>query len=335
MKTTLLLLFFLMNCCLVGAVEPDQSRELQNLSWTGETMGGVYSIKIARARIVEEDFRRLKSEVDARLKEVNRQMSHYQPDSELSRFNRHTTSSPFKISNEFAKVIRYSIELNQRSHGAFDPTLGPLIDLWGFGRKGVTFEVPPQERVEKALAVCGCQKLRITGRNELMKTIPELELNLSAVAKGFGVDEAARVVRARGIDNVFVEIGGEVAAFGINASGQPWQVGVETPIPDLSPGESIEAVVPLSGKAIATSGDYRKYFQDANGVKYSHILNPKTGRPVHHNMVSVSVVAENCLAARWLGYHSVRHGPRRRTSLDRNRDQLFSPLHRRRKGWPA
>lgn len=271
--------------------------DLPLVTWQGETMGSAYTVKIVGATFTPAETDRLRAEVEARLREVNRQMSHYQPDSELSRFNRSESTAPFKVSAEFARVTRFALELHRQSGGAFDPTLGPLINLWGFGQAGEVFQPPSDERVEQTRKLCGCQHLSLTPSGELKKAIPQLQLNLSAVAKGFGVDEAARVLRARGHTNVFVEIGGEVVGFGVNPAGLPWRVGVESPLEHVGFGEAIELVVPLSNAALATSGSYRKFITDAQGRRYSHVLLPKTGRPVQHDLVSVSVVAPDCLTA--------------------------------------
>jgi thiamine biosynthesis lipoprotein len=274
-----------------------RAADLPLTTWHGETMASPYVVKIAGASLKPADLDRLKAEVDARLREVNRQMSHYQPDSELSRFNRHEAARPFQVSAEFARVTRFALDLHRRSGGLFDPTLGPLINLWGFGPKGEIHQAPTDEHIRAALQQCGGQRLQVTERDELVKTLPVLQLNLSAVAKGFGVDEVARVLCARGWTNLFVEIGGEVLALGHSPRGDKWRVGIEAPVPDLPPGEFLEGVVALSGLAIATSGDYRKYFEDAQGRRQAHILDPTTGRPVQHKLASVSVVATNCLLA--------------------------------------
>ena len=276
---------------------PADRRQRRDFAWTGETMGSRYSVTLARAPLADNEVERLKADVDAALQEVNRQMSHYQPNSELSQFNRSDSTKPCQVSPHFAEMTRFALELNLRSRGAFDPTLGPLINLWGFGQKGTTWQVPSDAQISEAMTRCGCQHLKVTERGELQKDIPQLQLNLSAVAKGFGVDEMARVIRARGVTNLFVSISGEVAAFGLNTEGNPWRVGIDSPVEQSAHGEDIEAIVPLSNLAISTSGDYRKFFTDAQGRKYSHILNPKTGRPLQHNLLSVSVVAETCHVA--------------------------------------
>ena len=269
----------------------------RNPAWTGETMGTLYSIKLADSPLGRRALRSLQEEVDRCLIEVNRQMSHYQPDSELSRFNRHASTEPFPVSPGFASVVRFALELSGRSGGVFDPTLGPLIDAWGFGAPGPVTEPPSNEEVEEARQQAGARHLSVTLEGKLVKAIPGLHLNLSAVAKGYGVDEAARVIREHGFSNAFVEIGGEVVAFGHNAEGQKWRIGVDAPRADALPGEELETIVHLSGLAVATSGDYRNYFVDEQGTRFTHILDPRTGRPIQHNLASVSVVAPDCMTA--------------------------------------
>ena len=165
-----------------------RAADLPLTTWHGETMASPYVVKIAGASLKPADLDRLKAEVDARLREVNRQMSHYQPDSELSRFNRHEAARPFQVSAEFARVTRFALDLHRRSGGLFDPTLGPLINLWGFGPKGEIHQAPTDEQIRAALQQCGGQRLQVTERDELVKTLP-LPTNMNVVAtenpKGF------------------------------------------------------------------------------------------------------------------------------------------------------
>ena len=268
--------------------------DLPLVTWQGETMGSAYVVKIAGTNLAPAQIEALKSAVDQGLKEVNRQMSHYDPDSELSRFNRAPANSPCQASPEFARVLRLALDLNRRSGGAFDPTLGPVINLWGFGERGGQRRVPSDEALRAALAKTGCAHLRVTDDDELVKDIPGLQLNLSAIAKGFGSDAMARVLLGHGLTNFYVAISGETVTRGLNARGEPWRVGISAPVFEWRPGDPLAGVVPLSGLAISTSGDYQKYFTDAQGRRWSHLLDPKTGRPVQHALGSVSVVATNC-----------------------------------------
>jgi len=264
------------------------------VSWQGETMGSVYTVKIADVRLDAAPLETLKEAIRHRLEEVNRQMSHYRPESELSRFNRAPAGEPFTMSADFARVLQLAFELNLRSGGALDPTVGPVVNLWGFGEASSRRAVPGEAQLQAALARVGCHHLRITEEGRLVKDIAGLQLNLSAVAKGFGVDTMAAAVRAHGFTNFYVSISGEVYASGHNGAGTDWQVGLSAPVDDWRPGDPMLTVIPLSGRAVSTSGDYQKYFVDAQGRRQSHLIDPRTGRPVRHALGSVSVVADTC-----------------------------------------
>jgi FAD:protein FMN transferase len=278
-------------------VSPGRADDLPLVTWQGQTMGSTYTIKVVDARLTEQQTEALKAEVEQRLREVNRQMSHYQPDSELSRFNRAPAKTPFRVSLEFARVVRQSLELNRLSHGAFDPTIGPIISLWGFGAQTDAHVVPPDAQLRAAMEQTGCQHLSVTPSDELVKDIPGLQFNLSAIAKGFGVDEMAGVLRAHGLTNLYVSISGEVFTSGRNPKGGKWQVGISAPVLNWRPGDPTVAVLSVSGQAVSTSGDYQKFFIDAEGRRWAHIFDPKTGHPVQHSLGSVTVVADNCTIA--------------------------------------
>jgi thiamine biosynthesis lipoprotein len=281
------------------------------LSWEGHTMGTTYAVKIAGVAPEPSLVAELKAIVEKRFGEINREMSHYIPDSELSRFNNSTSLEPFKVSPEFARVVRHSLSLSLESGGAFDPTLGWLINLWGFGPPGRKHEPPTEEAIRECLGKSGAVHLKVTPSGELQKDIPGLKLNLSAVAKGYGADEAARVLREKGYSNVFVSVCGEIVAFGVNAEGKPWRVGVERPVYDLPRGADLSAVVSLSNRALSTSGDTYNYFKDSDGQVYSHILDPLTGRPIRHRLASVTVIAPGGLVADGLATTLFVMGPER------------------------
>jgi FAD:protein FMN transferase len=269
--------------------------DLPLVSWEGQTMGCTYVVKIVDAGLSPQQVEALKSEVDQRLKEVNRQMSQYQPDSDLSRFNRAPANVPFQVPPEFARVVRQALELNRRSQGAFDPTLGPVIDLWGFGSQTDLHSLPSEARLREALLKTGCRHLSVTAKDELVKDIPDLRLNPSSLVKGFGSDEMARVLRGHGLTNLYVAISGDIYTSGHNARGQKWQVGISAPVLHWMPGDPVAAVLALSDQAVSTSGDNEKFFTDAEGRRWGHIFDPKTGQPVQHNLASVSVVADCCM----------------------------------------
>ncbi len=288
--------------CSVGALLASwcgsgQAADLPVIGWQGRTMGSPYTVKIVGTNLTPAQTDALKAEVEERLKEVNRQMSHYQPDSELSRFNRAPANTPFKVSPEFARVVRFSLELYRRSQGAFDPTLAPVINLWGFGEKTDQRAVPPEAELRAAMKTTGCQHLSVTAKDELVKDIPELTINLSAVAKGFGVDEMVKVLRGHGLTNIYASIAGEVRLLGHNPRGTNWQVGITAPVANWREDDPMATVVSLSDQAISTSGDYQKFFTDAQGRRLCHIIDPKTGWPVQHNVGGVSVVAADNMTA--------------------------------------
>ena len=277
-----------------AAAAPGAANEL---TWEGRTMGTFYFVKLAGVAPDVKLTAELRDGVEQRFAEINRQLSHYQPDSELSRFGSHSSTAPFKVSAPFAHVIRHSLTVWRESSGAFDPTLGALINLWGFGPAGATGRVPTDAEIAAAQRVCGSRHLHVTADDELQKDIPGLQLNLSGVAKGYGADEAARFLRERGYTNIFVSVCGEIVAFGFNSEGQPWQVGIERPLYGSPPGTALSAIVPLSGRALSTSGDTHNFFRDEHGQVFAHILDPSTGRPASNNIASVTVIAANGMTA--------------------------------------
>lgn len=285
------------------------------LMWEGRTMGTTYMVKIAGVPQDDALAAELRTVVEKRFDEINRQMSNYQPDSELSRFNRSTSQAPFKVSAEFARVVRHALELSRDSGGAFDPTVGPLVNLWGFGPAGRRTDPPAEGEIAELLLQCGAGHLRVTPQDELQKDISGLQLDLGGIAKGYGADVAAQVLRDRGYSNIFVAVCGEIVAFGNNPEGKPWQVGVERPIQDLPRGADYSAIVPLSGRALSTSGDTYNYFKDAEGTTYSHILDPSTGRPIRHKLASVTVIGPNGLTADGLATTLYVMGPERGLEL--------------------
>ncbi len=268
------------------------------LRMEGLTMGTTWSIRIADARVRAADVPALRARVEAVFAEINRQMSTYDPGSEISRFNEAPPDSPLPVSSAFAEVVRFALVLAERSGGAFDPTVAPLVELWGFGRSGPRERTPTGEEIEAVRAVVGFRRVGLDAENRLSKEAAGVRLDLNAVAKGYGVDAAARALEEAGLRNFFVEVGGEVVARGERAGGGPWRIGVDRPRPDAPPGVVLERVLRLSNIAVATSGDYRNFRRDeATGEIYAHIFDPRTGRPVRRMAGSVTVVADTCLVA--------------------------------------
>lgn len=234
----------------------------------------------------------IQAEIDARLVEVNNQMSHYQGDSEISLFNASTSTAPFKISPGFAKVVGEALRIGRLSGGAYDITLGPVVNLWSFGPEKRPDQVPSDQELAQRLSEVGQDKLHLSG-NELVKDRGDINLNLSSIAKGYGVDVVAEYLESLGIEDYVVEIGGELRSHGSKPQQQPWRIAIEKP----SDGEqAIQEVVTPGNMAVATSGDYRNYFEE-NGVRYSHLIDARTGKPIQNRLVSVTVLAPSCMEA--------------------------------------
>lgn len=284
MKTWLVALASLL--LLAGCEQPPQQVHL-----SGPTMGTRYNIKyLQQDGLPSSDD--LHKEIDRLLEEVNDQMSTYRKDSELSRFNQYQGTDPFEVSNQTATVVKEAIRLNGLTEGALDVTVGPLVNLWGFGPEARPEVVPTDAELAERKANTGIHHLSVEG-NKLSKDLPHLYVDLSTSAKGWGVDVVANYIESQGIHNYMVEVGGEIRLKGLNRDGVPWRIAVEKPTVDE---RSIQEIIEPGDMAIATSGDYRNYFE-RDGVRYSHIINPQTGRPIHNRVVSVTVLDKSCMTA--------------------------------------
>jgi thiamine biosynthesis lipoprotein len=258
---------------------------------TGSTMGTTYSVKVVGPL---HDTRVLRNTIDTRLEAVNAQMSTWRTDSEISRFNASESTAWFPVSTDFLTVTRRAKELGRLTDGALDITVMPLVDLWGFGPAFSPDAVPDAATIAAVLTRVGSQNVEI--RNDppaLRKVDATTRIDLSAIAKGFGVDTLADLLSAMGYRNFLVEIGGEVRAAGVRPDGSAWRVAVEKPVA----GErTAELVVPLQDAAVATSGDYRNFFE-MNGTRYSHVIDPRTGSPPDNGVASVTVVTADATTA--------------------------------------
>lgn len=277
------------------------AEDLPVVAWQGRTMGTVYTVKIVGAELKPAEVNALKAEVEARLQKVNRQMSTYLPDSEISRFNRSPANEAFQASPELASVVRFSLNLCRRSNGSFDPTLGPVINLWGFGEQGRQRTVPSDDEIERAMRSTGWRHLSVSDAGELHKAVSGLTLNLGGVAKGFGVDEIAKLLRARKFEHFYVAIAGDVLVQGLSPRGDQWKLGIAAPVDQWREDHPMARVVSLRNRSLSTSGDYQNFFRDADGHRQSHIIDAKTGRPVRHSLAAVSVVASDSITADALG----------------------------------
>lgn len=271
---------------------------------SGETMGGTWTVKVAGAAL---DGAVVKQAVAGALAAVDRRMSMFRTDSELSAFNRAPVGAAFAASDELQRVFRTALDVSRRTAGAFDVTVAPLVESWGFGTDR-NRRIPAADRVREGRARLGWDSLRLDATHgTLTKTDRPVQADLGAIAKGYGVDRAAAALDALGVQNYMVEVGGEVRARGLNDAGVPWQIGIEEP--DVMP-QRARHVVPLSGKAMATSGDYRNYFEQ-DGRRYSHEIDPVTGAPIAHRLASVTVVADDCMLADALATALIVMGPDR------------------------
>jgi thiamine biosynthesis lipoprotein len=278
----------------------------KELRLTGRTMGTTYQVKVVTGWF--QSGAGLQREIDRRLVAVNRSMSTYDPDSEISRFNALTAvDQPFAVSDDFYKVLQAAAELHRLTEGAWDGTLDPLVNLWGFGRSGSVDQVPDEAEIREALKHVGFDRIRMHATGAISKTDAAVTLDLASIAKGYGVDVVARLIGDRGYSDFLVEIGGEVYARGRRKDGKPWLVGINRPDKAAALDEVYRAV-PLTDRAMATSGDYRIFFQ-IDDRYYSHILDPRTGRPVGNGVVSATVVAANCTVADGLATALMVMGP--------------------------
>ncbi|MEG9481458.1 FAD:protein FMN transferase [Mannheimia sp. HC-2023] len=272
----------------------------EQITLQGKTMGTTYTVKYIDNGEVKNlaNPEKVKSELDRLLVEVNNQMSTYQQDSEISRFNQlKEANQAVEISQDFAKVVQEAIRLNKITEGALDVTVGPLVNLWGFGPDKRLNKVPSDEQIKERSSYVGIDKisLKMEGKPILTKTMPNLYLDLSSIAKGFGVDKLAEHLEKIGLSNYLVEIGGELRGKGKNLQGLDWRIAIEQPI--MEQAQSVQITVPLHNLGMATSGNYRNYFEDENGNRLSHIIDPKKLSPVSHNLASITVLAPTTMTA--------------------------------------
>ena len=267
----------------------------REIKLTGKTMGTTYHITVIGGYF--DAARPLQKAIDKQLAAINASMSTYRPDSEISRFNQlQAIDTPMPVSDDFYQVMRLSQKLFEITGGAWDGTLGPLIDLWGFGPTPRPRDrLPATERIKTLLATIGFQHIVVHPDGHLSKRQPSIAVDLASVAKGYAVDVVADLIDDRGYVDYLVEIGGEVYAAGVRIDGQPWRVGINAPEAG-APFNKVYRVVKLQDRAFATSGDYRNFFE-IDGRRYAHIIDPRTGYPVSNGVVSASVTAESCALA--------------------------------------
>lgn len=257
-------------------------------------MGTSYSVTI-KGYVLRKTVDELHRQIEHELAKINRQMSTWDSTSEISRFNQSDESGPFPCSSAFAAVVERALELGGTTGGAFDPTLQPLLNLWGFGSDASERKVPSDAEIAETMEYTGPDKVWLDTSSKLWKAAPEVQLDLGAIAKGYGVDTLGRLLDEAGYRNWFAEIGGEVVVRGINPAGVPWRIGIQYPSSNPSIDE-LQGIVNLTAGAVATSGYYRNFIEQ-NGILYAHILDPRSGRAVLSDTAGVTVIAPACMDA--------------------------------------
>jgi thiamine biosynthesis lipoprotein len=275
----------------------NKHNDRMQFAFGGLTMATSYSIKlIVDETISDEKLLSIQENVDAVLKRVNSEMSPFQVGSEIYDFNKSTSTSPFEVSTDFYKVLKASKYLNEISGGAFDPTIAPLINLWGFGVKKVNKHKPSDNEIQQVMKYVGFGRLKLLENNNIAKENSHLQLNLSAIAKGYAVDAIAEYLLKEGFSDFMVEVGGELYLSGRNNSKAPWHIAVQNPTINSGIGQDNIDVLALENTAVATSGDYRNFFKQGAEV-FSHVFNPLTGKSERTNVASATVIANNCMLA--------------------------------------
>jgi FAD:protein FMN transferase len=275
----------------VGCGRPGKAAQ-ETVAFEGGIMGTTYHITVV-GELDDADSQELAQRIEAALKHVDRKMSTYKPDSELSALNGSPGEQYVPVSDETFAMLELSLEVNRGTEGAFDITVGPLVNVWGFG-PGKTDAPPTAEKLEPLRALVGPDKIALDGLTKSVKKAhADVYCDLSGIAKGYAVDVVATLIQAEGHDAFMVEVGGEVRCGGLNASGVPWNIAIEKPVAE---GRVLQEIVGLQDMALATSGDYRNFYE-LDGKRISHTIDPVTGRPVAHGLASASVLHTSCALA--------------------------------------
>ncbi len=287
MQKTVLFLIFL------TSLYACQSQDRKLVAINGLTMGTSYSVKIIPAGVAA-DRNEIYNHIEKILTDINQSMSTYINDSELSRFNQSKNTDWQELSDDLTLVIEHGNQVSLMTNGAFDITVGPLVNLWGFGPDPFNPEIPSDPVIQSVMQHMGFKKLIFDkASNRIAKTDPDVTIDLSGIAKGFAVDKIAQYLDESGFKHYLVEVGGELIAKGTNTTQIPWQIGIEQSKPF---NRSVQRIIGLDNIAMATSGDYRNYFEK-DGIRYSHTIDPTTGKPIHHTLAAVTVLHPSAMHA--------------------------------------
>jgi thiamine biosynthesis lipoprotein len=267
------------------------ARTPAELAISGPAQGTTYSIKVASAPN-DVDAHTLRVATDQVLERIDLSMSSYRDDSEISRFNASASTDWFEVSNDLATVVDYALQVSKASGGMFDITVGPLVAAWGFGPTGEPIDLPDEAKLAELRTQVGYQKLQARlNPPALRKSDARVRVDLNGIAPGYAVDLIAERFQSMHLSHFMIDLGGEVRAQGRNARGEAWRIAVERPI-DAEP--EPYAIVSLDNASVTTSGEYRHYY-DRNGHRYSHTIDPRTGRPVEHTLASVVVIGPSTM----------------------------------------
>lgn len=292
MRSQINLLFIAMSVLMLAAC--DKPAATTALVLEGKTMGTVWRVSLAG--VESERKAELQQRIQQRLDADDAELSTWKADSVLSRFNQSRELSPQPVSENMADIVTTSLLIGRKTGGAMDITVGPLVNLWGFGPTKQPGHTPDAAQIAAARAQIGLQHLRVVQGADgqwLQKDLPDLYVDLSTVGEGFATDHLARLMEQLGINNYLVSVGGAVLSRGLNAQQQPWRVAIQKPTDREN---AVQARVDLQGHGISTSGSYRNYYE-LDGKRISHVIDPVTGRPIEHKLVSATVIATTALEA--------------------------------------
>ena len=260
----------------------------------GKTMGTFWRVSVIG--VDEAKAEALRAKVQAQLDADDRLLSTWKNDSALMRFNHAADTRPWPVSEAMADIVTLSLRIGAKTHGAMDITVGPLVNLWGFGPDKQPVATPDAQAIAAAKARTGLQHLQVinqSGRQFLQKDIPDLFVDLSTVGEGYAADHLARLMEQDGISRYLVSVGGALVSRGMNGEGKPWRVAIQKPTDREN---AVQAIVDINGHGISTSGSYRNYYE-LDGKRISHVIDPQTGQPITHKLVSVTVIAPTALEA--------------------------------------
>ncbi|MGE6456854.1 FAD:protein FMN transferase ApbE [Klebsiella quasipneumoniae] len=260
----------------------------------GKTMGTFWRVSVIG--VDEAKAQALRAKVQAHLDADDRLLSTWKNESALMRFNHATDTRPWPVSEAMADIVTLSLRIGAKTHGAMDITVGPLVNLWGFGPDKQPVATPDAQAIAAAKARTGLQYLQVinqSGRQFLQKDIPDLFVDLSTVGEGYAADHLARLMEQEGISRYLVSVGGALVSRGMNGEGKPWRVAIQKPTDQEN---AVQAIVDINGHGISTSGSYRNYYE-LDGKRISHVIDPQTGQPITHKLVSVTVIAPTALEA--------------------------------------